>query len=104
VIAIVQVTCPDAATAATIARALVEERLVACANIIGPCRSIYRWEGAVEEADEVVMQFKTAPAHVPATTARIAALHPYALPAIEHWPAETAPELAGWIAASIKQV
>jgi len=104
VIAIGQVTCPDAGSAAPMARALVEERLVACANITGPCRSIYRWEGAVEEADEVVMQFKPAPAHVPATTARIAALHPYALPAIEHWPAETAPELAGWIAASIKQV
>ncbi|QKS00050.1 divalent-cation tolerance protein CutA [Sphingomonas sp. CL5.1] len=103
-IAIVQFTCPDRAAAEAIARTLLEEHLIACANIIGPCRSIYRWEGVIEEADEVVMQLKTMSTYAPAAMARIAALHPYALPAIEHWPAETAPELAEWITASTEAV
>lgn len=103
-IAIVQVPCPDREAAETIARALLEERLIACANILGPCHSIYRWRGAVETADEVVMQIKTWPPNVGEVRRRIALLHPYDLPSIEHWIAGASPETAAWIASEIKQV
>ena len=50
---VVLVTAGSAEEGARIGRALVEERLAACANLVGPIRSIYRWEGAVEEAAEI---------------------------------------------------
>jgi len=56
---VVLVTAPDPDTAAALARALVEERLVACVNLVPGVRSIYRWEGAVEEAAEVLLVVKT---------------------------------------------
>ncbi|HZH07606.1 MAG TPA: divalent cation tolerance protein CutA, partial [Lautropia sp.] len=54
-IATVYATFADAEEAERIARTLVEERLAACANILGPCRSIYRWEGAIEDTSEVAV-------------------------------------------------
>jgi len=99
-IAIVQVTCPDRDTAESIARTLLAERLVACANILD-CHSIYRWQDAIEQGDEVVMQLKTLPERVEAATARIAALHPYDLAAIEHWPAAASPAVVAWITAAV---
>jgi periplasmic divalent cation tolerance protein len=73
-------TCPDAASAAMLARALVEERLAACVNVLAGVRSVYRWQGAVEEADEVMLVVKTVSERLPALTARVAALHPAELP------------------------
>ena len=49
----------DAAEAERIGRIMVEERLAACINILGPCRSIYRWQGAIESTDEVAAILKT---------------------------------------------
>jgi periplasmic divalent cation tolerance protein len=72
----------DGDEAQRIARAVVEERLAACANILGPCRSIYRWQGAVEEADEVAAIFKARADQAPALIARIAGLHSYDVPTI----------------------
>lgn len=69
-----------------VARTLVEEGLAACANILAPCRSVYRWQGEVEEADEVPALFKTAAARSEALLARIAALHSYDVPAAVVWP------------------
>jgi periplasmic divalent cation tolerance protein len=90
----------DANEAERIARIVVEERLAACANILGPCRSIYRWQGKVEEADEVAAIFKTAEAAAPRLLARIAALHSYEVPAIAVWPISEAPAAyATWVAA-----
>jgi periplasmic divalent cation tolerance protein len=88
----------DAAEAERIARAVVEERLAACANILGACRSIYRWQGKVEEAGEVAAIFKTSEAAAPRLVARIAALHSYEVPAIAVWPIADAPEAyAVWV-------
>lgn len=82
-----------------IARILVEERLAACANILGPCRSIYRWEGKVEQADEVAALFKTAEATAPRLMARLAELHSYQVPAAMVWPiADALPDYAAWVA------
>jgi periplasmic divalent cation tolerance protein len=90
----------DAAEAERIARTVVEERLAACANILGPCRSIYRWQSKIEEADEVAAIFKTAQAVAPRLVARIAALHSYEVPAITVWPIADAPAAyTAWVTA-----
>jgi len=90
----------DADEAQRVARTIVEERLAACANILGPCRSIYRWQGAVEEAEEVAAIFKARADKAEALTARIAALHSYEVPAITVWPVDSAwPAYADWVGA-----
>jgi periplasmic divalent cation tolerance protein len=71
-----------------IGRMVVEERLAACANLIGPIRSIYRWKGATETAEEVAAIFKTTDALADALIARIAALHSYEVPCVASWPVE----------------
>ena len=84
----VYATFASAAEAERIAGTVVDERLAACANILGPCRSIYRWQGEVESADEVAAIFKTSAAAVDRLIARIASLHSYAVPAIAVWPVD----------------
>jgi periplasmic divalent cation tolerance protein len=76
----------NAEEAERIGRAVVEERLAACINIIGNVRSIYRWDGEVQSADEVAAIFKTSAATANALIARIAALHSYEVPCIVTWP------------------
>jgi periplasmic divalent cation tolerance protein len=96
----VYATFADEAEARRIGRTLVEERLAACVNILGPCHSIYRWQGAVEEAAEAAAVFKTAEAGAEALVARLAALHSYDVPAIAVWPVAAAhPEFAQWVLA-----
>jgi periplasmic divalent cation tolerance protein len=86
--------------AARIARTLVEERVVACANILAPCRSIYRWQGKIEDAEEVPALFKVTAEGAPAALARIAELHSYDVPAAVVWPIEEAlPAYAQWVVA-----
>ena len=80
----------SAEEAGRIGRTLVEERLAACVNILAPCRSIYRWQGVLEEADEVPAILKTSAARADALVARIAELHSYDLPCIAVWPVERA--------------
>ena len=81
-----------------IARQVVEERLAACVNILGPCRSIYRWRGAIDTADEVPAIFKTNAARADALIARIASLHSYEIPCIAVWPIDKLPmSYAGWV-------
>lgn len=76
------VTAPDAETGARIARTLVEERLAACVNVVPGVRSIYRWEGRVEDDDEVLLVVKTRADRAQALEARVRALHPYDLPEV----------------------
>ena len=71
-----------------IGRTVVEEGLAACINILGPCRSIYRWQGKVEEAEEILAILKTSAAAADDLIARIAELHSYDVPAITAWPVE----------------
>jgi len=88
----------DAEEAERIGRAVVEERLAACINILSPVRSIYRWKGAVETADEVAAIFKTSDASVDALITRIAALHSYDVPCIATWPVDKLlGSYAGWV-------
>jgi periplasmic divalent cation tolerance protein len=76
------VTAGDAEEAALIGRTLVVERLVACANVIGAVRSFYRWEGEVQDDQEVVLIAKTAAERVAEATQRIKALHSYDVPCV----------------------
>ena len=76
----------NAEEASTIGRQMVEERLAACVNILPGVRSIYRWKGAIESADEVAAIFKTTDDQANALITRIAGLHSYDLPCIATWP------------------
>jgi periplasmic divalent cation tolerance protein len=69
-----------------IVRIVVEEGLAACMNLFGPCRSIYRWQGVIETADEVPAILKTTADSSDALIARIAGLHSYEVPCIAVWP------------------
>ncbi|MFJ7567453.1 divalent-cation tolerance protein CutA [Herminiimonas sp. NPDC097707] len=71
---------PDADVAERLARALLEARLAACVNILPAVRSLYHWQGALEETYEATLQIKTIPAHYAALEAAIKAIHPYAVP------------------------
>ncbi len=75
-------TVPDEATAEKIAQGLVEERLAACVNLVPGVRSVYRWQGAVEDDAEILLLAKTGHTRCAALAARVQALHPYELPAI----------------------
>jgi periplasmic divalent cation tolerance protein len=95
---VVLVTAPTAEKAAEIARALVEERLAACGNVVPGLRSIYRWEGKVQDETEALLVLKTARDRFDALRARVLALHPYDVPEVIALPIEagSAPYLA-WI-------
>ena len=83
-----------------IGRDMVTRRLAACVNILGPCHSIYRWQGAVEEAAEVAAIFKTSWQAHDRLVAAIAEAHSYDQPAITVLPnAATAPGYREWVQA-----
>jgi periplasmic divalent cation tolerance protein len=79
---VVFVTTGSAAEAEIIARTLVAERLAACVNILNPIRSIYRWEGNLQDDQEWLLVVKTNAAHFVALEERIRALHSYQVPEI----------------------
>lgn len=79
---LVQISCPDAATAEALARSLVDARLAACASVQAGQRSTYRWQGATEQADEVLLVAKTWADRVDALIAHARAAHPYDVPEI----------------------
>ena len=76
----------NAEEAERIGRAVVEDRLAACVNLLGAVRSIYRWKGSVESAEEVAAIFKTTDAGADALITRIAGLHSYEVPCVVTWP------------------
>lgn len=75
-------TWPDAESARVAGRALVEETLAACANLVPALESIYRWEGQVETAGEVLMILKTTASRYAQLEARVQSLHSYEVPEI----------------------
>lgn len=84
---VVLVTAPDAEVAEGVARALVAERLAACVNVVPGVRSIYRWEGAIEDAAEVLLVIKTRADRCPKLADRVRELHPYDVPEVVELPA-----------------
>ncbi len=98
-------TAPDRETARTIARALVDERLAACVNLVEPMTSIYRWDGQIEESTEVGLIIKTISSRLSALEARLRALHPYALPELIAWPiTEGSPPFIDWVIGQTRRV
>lgn len=86
-------------SAAAIATRLLNERLVACANILPPMRSLFVWQGALEEARESGVLFKTDAALLERAVERLAELHPYDEPAVIGWRAAAAPAgTRAWLA------
>ena len=79
---VVLVTAPNVEDAARIARVLVEERLCACANLVGPIRSIYRYEGAVHDDGEALLVLKTRAGLFSRVAARVRELHSYDVPEV----------------------
>ncbi len=97
---VVITNAPDRDTADKIARALVEARLAACVNIMSPCASVYRWQGVVENAEEVPLFIKTTVERYAAAEALIRSLHPYELPEILAVPAaQGLPGYLAWVEA-----
>ena len=75
-------TAGDREEALALARMLVDERLAACANVLGASASVYRWEGAVQEESEVVLVAKTVEDRVEAATRRVREAHSYDSPCV----------------------
>lgn len=84
--------CPfaDETSAEAAASQLLDEGLVACANILPPMRALYVWQGERGEAQEVGVLFKTDASLLDRATARLAEIHPYDTPAVVGWRTDTA--------------
>ena len=91
-------TCPDSETARKLARVLVEENLAACVNIIDGVRSIYRWNGEIQDDGEVLLLIKSGVDQFSALRERLQQLHPYELPEIVAVPiSDGLPEYLDWL-------
>lgn len=95
---IVLTNCPSAAIADRIARTLVEQQLVACANRLAPVATTYRWQGRIESAEEHPLMLKTTRERYADVETAIRALHPYDVPEIVHWPVGGWPPYLRWVA------
>ena len=91
-------TCPDEECAEQLAHALVEQRVAACVNILPGIRSVYRWQGKLESAQENLLLIKSHSQAYPALEQLIQRLHPYELPEIIAVPVENGlPAYLDWI-------
>lgn len=101
---LVMTNVPDGATARTLASHLIAEKLAACVNILPAVRSIYRWEGLIEETEEVTLLIKTVQARYAILETAIKTLHPYQLPEIIAIPiVDGLPSYLGWVAQETKK-
>jgi periplasmic divalent cation tolerance protein len=95
---LVMTNMPDATSAENLARILVGNRIAACVNCLPGVRSIYRWEGAVEEANEITLLIKTAAERYTELETIIRQNHPYRVPEIIAIPPSTGwPPYLNWI-------
>ena len=99
----VYMTAPDVDTAQRLARMMVERRLAACVNLVSGMHSVYWWEGAVEQAEEVVLIAKTEDDRYDALEQAVIEAHPYECPCIVAMPiTRAAPAYNAWITASTR--
>lgn len=95
---------PDHASADSLARSLLEQRLAACVNLLPAVQSLYRWQGAIETAQEVALWIKTSQARYAELEAAIRAAHPYELPEIIALPVVAGlPAYLAWVHAETKR-
>ena len=103
-VVIVLSTVPDDASAETIARTLVDERLVACVNLLPAMMSIYRWKGAIERETERQLVMKTTPARVPVLEKRLKELHSYDVPEFIVVTADSvSADYLAWLTAEVRE-
>jgi periplasmic divalent cation tolerance protein len=94
---------PDREAALKLARALIEAKAAACVNILGACTSVYRWQGKLENAEEIPLLIKTTGVCYAAVEAIIRRLHPYELPEIIAVPvAHGLPAYLQWVASEVR--
>src|SRR3954454_4750573 len=94
---------PDRAAAEKLADQLLEKQVAACVNILAPCRSVYRWKGALQHDEEHPMLIKTTRERYPALEQALRARHPYDLPEIIAVPVERAlPAYLDWVDAETR--
>ena len=99
---VVLVTTPSADTALELGRALVDERLAACVNVLPGVTSIFRWEGKRQEAAETLLLIKTGRERYPALERRVLELHPYSVPEVLALSVEAgAPAYVRWVHDSV---
>ena len=102
-IILVLVTAPSAAVAASLARTLVEEGLAACGNVVPGLRSIYRWQGRVEDEAEALLLLKTRAEAFEALRRRVVELHPYDVPEVLRLAVEAGHEpYLAWVRESVR--
>lgn len=100
---VVLCNCPDPAVATAIAEAVVGAGLAACVNQLPPCRSVYRWQGAVETAEEIPLLIKTTASRYAALQEAIRVRHPYEVPEIIALPvAAGLPAYLDWLRAETR--
>ena len=100
---IVLTTCESSQDAQTIAETLVEKRLAACVNILPGLKSIYRWQGKVENATELLLLIKTRRGLFEQLSAELARIHPYEVPEVIALPLiDGAPAYLGWLEKELK--
>lgn len=92
---------PDIDSARAIAATLLDEGLIACANILGPVEAHFVWEGERSSAAEIAVLFKTTTDRLEQCVARLGVLHPYDTPAVTGWRCDAAlPATMAWLAAT----
>lgn len=98
----VRVTAPDEQTADALAAGLVERRLAACAQVLGPITSVYTWEGVTERSQEWLLLVKTTEAAFDALAAAVQEQHPYEVPEVLAVPvAQALTSYAEWVRDSV---
>jgi periplasmic divalent cation tolerance protein len=93
----VHITGPDAGWLAGFARRLVEDRLAACGSVTPGLRSLYRWEGAIQDEPEALLVLHTREALVPTLIERTDTEHPYELPGFRWLPLRASPRYHQWV-------
>ncbi|MEX2584735.1 MAG: divalent-cation tolerance protein CutA [Gemmatimonadota bacterium] len=102
-VSLVLTTAPDAAIAERLVRSLVEQRLIACGNIVPGLVSLYRWDGKIAREGEVLVLMKAGAADVDRLFERINELHPYAVPELVELPVDGVSKAYGrWVIDSTK--
>jgi periplasmic divalent cation tolerance protein len=100
---VVTCTFPDHEIAWRISRAAVEQGLAACATLIPEAKSIYRWKGQIETAQETAVTFKTVRDRLETLRTFVLSEHPYEVPELIAWPAsDGTPAYLAWVEASTR--